>query len=142
MTRFRSSYNKYSNHRFNDSKGQSWDSKLEYDYYHSLYMLERAKKIRNLTRQVRIKLGKSTECKGHYVADFVYYDIDKGIWIVCDVKGFETDVFKLKLKWVLDMYSNFDFQIVKGKNNIITHIPFSTDGIDFSEYMSSKYGYN
>lgn len=32
------------------------------------------------------------------------------------MKGFETDVFKSKLKWVLDMCSHFIFHIVKGKN--------------------------
>lgn len=139
MIRFRSGYNKYGNHRFNDSNGNSWDSKLEFDYYHNLAMLEKAKKISNLKRQVRIKLGSSKECKVHYVADFVYYDNHSHKWIICDVKGFETDVFKVKLKWVLDMYSNFDFHIVKGRNaKIETHLPFGENGIDFGEYIKSK----
>ena len=68
--------------------------------------------ISHLKKQVRIKLGKSKECKVYYIADFVFYDnIDK-IWVVADSKGVATDTFKVKLKWLLDTYSNFRFDLV------------------------------
>lgn len=41
-----------------------------------------------------------------YKADFKYFDNNKKIWIVEDVKGFKTDVYKLKKKMFLFKYGN------------------------------------
>lgn len=108
-------YNKFGNHKVKTSKGTTFDSKAEFDYYGYLVLLEKGKKINSLARQVPIRLGNDPKCP-KYIADFVYYSIESNQWIICDVKGFETPEFKIKLKWLLDKYDGFLFNIVKGKN--------------------------
>lgn len=103
-------YNKFKNKRVKNNLG-NFASKLEYKHFLLLKAKEQKGDISHLKKQVRIKLGRSKECKVYYVADFVYYDnIDK-IWVVMDSKGKPTDTFKVKYKWVLDTYSNFRFDI-------------------------------
>ena len=115
-------YNKFKNHRVKNILG-SFDSKLEYKHFLLLKAKEQKGEITHLKRQVRIKLGRSKECKVYYIADFVYYDnIDK-IWVVADSKGVATDTFKVKLKWLLDTYSNFRFDIAYA-NKIESYYPY------------------
>ena len=90
----------------------SFASKLEYKHFLLLKAKEQKGDISHLKKQVRIKLGRSKECKVYYVADFVYYDNINKIWVVMDSKGVATDTFKVKLKWLLDSYSNFRFDLV------------------------------
>ena len=103
-------YNKFKNHKVKNILG-SFDSKLEYKHFLLLKAREQKGEISTLKRQVRIKLGRSKECKVYYIADFVYYDNINKIWVVMDSKGKPTDTFKVKYKWVLDCYSNFRFDI-------------------------------
>ena len=103
-------YNKFKNKRVKNNLG-NFASKLEYKHYLLLKAKEQKGEITTLKRQVRIKLGKSKECKIYYVADFVFYDNIEKIWVVMDSKGKPTDTFKVKYKWVLDTYSNFRFDI-------------------------------
>ena len=115
-------YNKFKNHRVKNILG-NFASKLEYKHFLLLKAKEQKGDISHLKKQVRIKLGRSKECKVYYVADFVYYDnIDK-IWVVMDSKGKPTDTFKVKYKWVLDTYSNFRFDIAYA-NNIESYYPY------------------
>ena len=115
-------YNKFKNHRVKNILG-SFDSKLEYKHYLLLKAKEQKGDISHLKRQVRIKLGRSKECKVYYVADFVFYDnIDK-IWVVADSKGVATDTFKVKLKWLLDSYSNFRFDLIYN-NKLESYYPY------------------
>ena len=115
-------YNKFKNHRVKNILG-SFQSKLEYKHYLLLKAKEQKGDISHLKKQVRIKLGRSKECKVYYVADFVYYDnIDK-IWVVMDSKGKPTDTFKVKYKWVLDTYSNFRFDIAYA-NKLESYYPY------------------
>lgn len=103
-------YNKFKNKRVKNNLG-NFASKLEYKHFLLLKAKEQKGDISHLKKQVRIKLGRSKECKVYYIADFVFYDnIDK-IWVVMDSKGKPTDTFKVKYKWVLDTYSNFRFDI-------------------------------
>ena len=104
-------YNKFKNKRVKNNLG-NFDSKLEYKHFLLLKAREQKGEISTLKRQVRIKLGKSKECKVYYVADFVFYDNIENIWVVMDSKGVATDTFKVKLKWLLDSYSNFRFDLV------------------------------
>ena len=104
-------YNKFKNHRVKNILG-SFDSKLEYKHFLLLKAKEQKGEITTLKRQVRIKLGRSKACKVYYIADFVYYDNIEKIWVVMDSKGVATDTFKVKLKWLLDSYSNFKFNLV------------------------------
>lgn len=115
-------YNKFKNHRVKNILG-SFDSKLEYKHFLLLKAREQKGEIISLKRQVRIKLGRSKECKVYYIADFVYYDnIDK-IWVVADSKGVATDTFKVKLKWLLDCYSSFRFDLIYN-NKLESYYPY------------------
>lgn len=115
-------YNKFKNKRVKNNLG-NFASKLEYKHFLLLKAKEQKGDISHLKKQVRIKLGRSKECKVYYVADFVFYDnIDK-IWVVMDSKGKPTDTFKVKYKWVLDTYSNFRFDIAYA-NKIESFYPY------------------
>ena len=103
-------YNKFKNKRVKNNLG-NFASKLEYKHFLLLKAKEQKGDISHLKKQVRIKLGKAKECKVYYVADFVFYDNIENIWVVMDSKGKPTDTFKVKYKWVLDIYSNFRFDI-------------------------------
>ena len=115
-------YNKFKNHKVKNILG-SFDSKLEYKHFLLLKAREQKGDISHLKKQVRIKLGRSKECKVYYIADFVYYDNINKIWVVMDSKGKATDTFKVKYKWVLDCYSNFRFDIVYA-NKIESFYPY------------------
>ena len=104
-------YNKFKNHRVKNILG-NFASKLEYKHFLLLKAKEQKGDISHLKTQVRIKLGNAKECKVYYIADFVYFDnIDK-IWVVADSKGVATDTFKVKLKWLLESYFNFRFDLI------------------------------
>ena len=128
-------YNKYKNKKITNIYG-TFDSKLEALHYDRLLLLERAKKIKNLIRQVRIKLGKNEKCKIAYVADFVFYDLEKSEWVVADSKGIETDTFKVKKAWLLDNYFNFRFEVIY-RNKTETYTPFNSCGIDFDFFIKN-----
>lgn len=115
-------YNKFKNKRVKNNLG-NFASKLEYKHYLLLKAKEQKGEINSLKKQVRIKLGKSKECKIYYVADFVFYDNIEKIWVVMDSKGKPTDTFKVKYKWVLDTYSNFRFDIAYA-NKIESFYPY------------------
>lgn len=124
-------FNKYKNQKVKTSVG-TFDSKLELKHYNELVLREKAKQINQLKRQVRIKLGKNA--KVHYVADFVFFDLSLGEWVIVDSKGFQTEAFKLKLKWLLDTYSNFRFELWKNKNREVFY-PFDENNADFYEFI-------
>ena len=115
-------YNKFKNHRVKNVLG-SFASKLEYKHYLLLKAKEQKGDISHLKTQVRIKLGRSKDCKVYYVADFVFYDNIENIWVVMDSKGKPTDTFKVKYKWLLDTYSNFRFDIAYA-NKIESYYPY------------------
>ena len=115
-------YNKFKNKRVKNNLG-NFASKLEYKHYLLLKAKEQKGEITTLKRQVRIKLGNAKECKVYYVADFVYYDNIENIWVVMDSKGVATDTFKVKLKWLLDSYSHFRFDLVYN-NKLESYYPY------------------
>lgn len=86
---------KYKNTRVKNSYG-SFDSIGEFKRFLYLTDLEREGKISNLKRQIKFPLTVGTEHICDYRADFTY-DRD-GKPVVEDYKGFETDVFKIKMK--------------------------------------------
>ena len=89
--------------------GERFDSKKEFIRYQELLLLQRAGKISNLERQVKIPLlpsqkdenGKVIERAVTYIADFVYFDIEQNKTIVEDTKGFKTPEYILKRKMML-----------------------------------------
>lgn len=97
---------KYGNQKVTD-KGITFDSKAEHKRWCYLVMLQKAKEIRDLQRQVPFELipalarprgGK--ERPTHYIADFTYTD-KAGNQVVEDVKGAVTPEFRLKRKLML-----------------------------------------
>lgn len=97
--------------------GKEFDSKKEGNRYKELRLLERAGEISNLELQPRFLLQDSFKKNGRtfrkieYVADFKY--IENGKTIVEDVKGMQTDVFKLKHKIFEKVYPDLELRIIK-----------------------------
>ncbi len=94
-----------------------FDSVRESQRYKELKLLERAGEISNLELQPRFLLQDSFKKNGRtfrkieYVADFKY--IENGKTIVEDVKGMQTDVFKLKHKIFEKVYPDLKLRIIK-----------------------------
>ena len=94
-----------------------FDSTKEAKRYRELKLLEMAGEISNLELQPRFLLQESFKKNGktyrkiEYVADFKY--IEKGKTIVEDVKGIQTDVFKLKHKLFEKKYPDLELRIIK-----------------------------
>lgn len=82
-----------------------FDSRKEYRRWQELLLLEKAGVIKGLRRQVKYELLPRVPGKWprpvNYIADFVYHEGKKEV--VEDVKGYKTDVYKLKkrLMWVV-----------------------------------------
>lgn len=87
--------------------GITFDSKAEAKRYQELKLLERAGVITDLELQPKfVILPKHKDIEGKtvremsYFADFSYFDIEKGKYVIEDVKGVKTAVYKLKKKLV------------------------------------------
>lgn len=109
------SYNKYGNKK-TEIDGYKFDSLREKNRYCELKLLVKAKKIYQLDLQPRFELQRGFEDglgkkhrKIEYVADFAYLDANKGKFIVEDVKGMKTEVYKLKKKLFLYKFPNYIF---------------------------------
>ena len=87
--------------------GIRFASKAEARRYQELKALERAGKIANLVLQPSYPLHGGVA----YRADFAY-DQD-GRRVVEDVKGYETQVFRIKAKLFRADYPDLDFRIVR-----------------------------
>ena len=96
--------------------GIKFDSKAEAERYAELKLLERGNVITDLTLQPEFELipafrknGK-TYRKTTYRADFMYFDVEKGKYVIEDVKGYLTDVFKLKRKMFEFKYPQYEIK--------------------------------
>jgi len=84
--------------------GYTFDSIKEKNYYIKLKLLEKAGKIKELELQKEYelqpsyKLNNKTSRKITYRADFTYKTTEDNKIHVIDVKGFRTDVYRLKKK--------------------------------------------
>ncbi len=106
--------------KYNNKKTQIdmyvFDSAKEAKRYKELKLLERAGEISNLELQPHFLLQDSFKKNGRtyrkieYVADFKY--IEKGKIIVEDVKGIQTDVFKIKHKLFEKIYPELELKII------------------------------
>ena len=88
-----------------------FDSLKEAKYFDKFLLLAKAKKITELTLQPKFLLLDTLRVEGHktmamrsYIADFKY--IENGQTIVVDVKGFKTDIYKLKKHLFLAKYGH------------------------------------
>lgn len=97
--------------------GEEFDSKKEGNRYKELKLLLKAGKISNLELQPRFLLQDGFKKNGRtfrkieYIADFKY--IENGKTIVEDVKGMQTDVFKIKHKIFEKVYPDLELKIIK-----------------------------
>lgn len=91
--------------------GIVFDSKKEAKRYTVLRSLQESGYIKDLKLQVPFELipKQSGERAVKYVADFAYYDLEKEISVVEDVKGYKTDVYKLKRKLFKYRYPEYTF---------------------------------
>ena len=94
-----------------------FDSIQESKRYKELKLLLRAGKISDLELQPHFLLQESFKKNGktyrkiEYIADFKY--IENGKTIVEDVKGIQTDVFKIKHKLFEKKYPELELRIIK-----------------------------
>jgi len=95
---------KYNNRKIT-YQGLTFDSKKEFEYYLILKDKEKRGLVFNIKRQVPLEIQPAfTDKTGvkHraiiYKADFVYTDRLTGTERYIDVKGFKTEVYKLKKK--------------------------------------------
>lgn len=88
-----------------------FDSTKEAKRYNDLKLLEKVWEISHLKLQPKFLLQESfkydwkTEKRISYIADFSYCDIHWNV-IIEDVKGFKTDIYKIKRKLFLFKYWN------------------------------------
>ena len=96
--------------------GITFDSQKEKNHYIGLKVLERAGEIKDLELQKVFELQPSFKKNGityrkiTYKADFCYFNIKEGKYIVEDVKGFKTEVYKLKKKIFEYVYKDYELK--------------------------------
>lgn len=94
-----------------------FDSIAESRRYKELKLLERAGEITDLKLQPKFLLQESFKKNGktfrkiEYIADFQY--IENGKTIVEDVKGMQTEAFKIKHKLFEKKYPDLELRIIK-----------------------------
>lgn len=97
--------------------GIKFDSMAEGRRYKELKLMQRAGIIKELELQPKFLLQESFKKNGktykkiEYIADFKY--TEKGKTVIEDVKGKETEVFKLKHKLFEYKYKNLELKLVK-----------------------------
>lgn len=97
--------------------GYVFDSIQESERYKELKLLLKAGEIQDLELQPHFLLQEGFKKKGktykkiEYIADFKY--IENGKIVVEDVKGMQTDVFKLKHKIFEKNYPELELRIIK-----------------------------
>lgn len=82
-----------------------FDSVKEFEYYLLLKDREKRGEIRHINRQYKIEIQPAfIDRQGNkiqaitYLADFYFYDKTLKAWRIIDVKGFKTEIYKLKKK--------------------------------------------
>lgn len=108
--------NKYKNQKIQIDR-YVFDSVAEGRRYRELSLLERAGEIKELQLQPKFLLQEAFKKNGktyrkiEYIADFMYKE--NGKIIVEDVKGMQTDVFKIKHKLFEKKYPDLELKIIK-----------------------------
>jgi hypothetical protein len=99
---------KFGRSKFGNIKAQhdgiTYHSKFERDYAAQLDLRKKAKDILDWRRQVRIPLEVNGYLIANYYIDFVI-DHNDGSTEYVEVKGFETDVWRMKWKLFESLYS-------------------------------------
>lgn len=87
-------------------EGIKFDSKKEAQRYLDLRLLEKSGEITNLALQIPYTLIDKSKYgrKIVYLADFVYYSPKDRKTIVEDVKGYKTQIYKMKKRLLAEKY--------------------------------------
>lgn len=102
--------NKYGNIKTHTEHGFLFDSKLESAGYGYLLLLQQNKEIKNIRVKPNITL---TEAKIRMIPDFVAFHIEMGQDVYYELKGFETDVWRIKLR-LWKVYGPGPLQVIRG----------------------------
>jgi hypothetical protein len=93
--------------------GRTYDSEAEARYCEGLILREKAGEIGGLEFQRRFQvLGPKGELVCTYKADAAFWDHTEDRFRVVDVKGVETDVFKLKKK-MMRAFLGIEVEVIK-----------------------------
>lgn len=93
-------------------------SKREMKRYQELELLARAGKVKDLVLQPEYELIPAYVYQGKrrppvlYRADFRYWDCEKNCIVIEDVKGYATDIFKLKMRLFEYRYPELEVLLV------------------------------
>lgn len=114
---------KFKNKRY-QLDGISFMSKAEAAYYwFHIKPREKVGDINNLVLQPRIRceIGGQKICD--YIADFSFFDRQeegqhgqRGCQVVIEVKGYKTDVYRLKIKLVHALYPGMKIKVIEAKD--------------------------
>lgn len=96
-----------------------FDSIKEANRYRELVLLEMAGEVTNIIVHPKYELQPAFSKNGKsyraisYEANFQYKDLTTGKLVVEDVKGFETEVWKIKQKIFLYHFPGVDFRVLR-----------------------------
>ncbi|MCM3651306.1 DUF1064 domain-containing protein [Metabacillus litoralis] len=113
----------------------TFDSKSEAQYYQQLKWLQQAKQIKSFKLQPKFLLQEAFKKNGktfrkiEYIADFEIHNLDGSIEVV-DVKGVETEAFKIKRKLFEKLYPH--------NLSLITYEPAFGGWIELEELKKLK----
>ena len=85
-------------------------------YYQQLKLMQRQGLIKDIKLQVKFELqpkykkNNKTIRAINYIADFTYFDVNKGKTIIVDTKGYRTEVYKLKKKIFEYVYPDLEIK--------------------------------
>lgn len=117
---YTSHFNKYKNHR-TEIDGIVFASSSEAQYYVDMRELQLMGVVEKIERQVKYEIQPAFVKNGvkfgkiDYVADFrITYQT--GVIEIVEIKGFETDVWKLKHKLFEYKYPDLTIKVINSKN--------------------------
>lgn len=98
--------------------GQTFDSQREANRWWDLRWLEKDGQISQLERQVPFELAPAVNLYGErrkktalrYVADFRYFDVKAGHFVVEDAKGYESPISRIK-RHLMKSVHNIDVRL-------------------------------
>lgn len=107
---------RYRKNKYGNYKVGGCDSKKEFRRKRELTLLQAAGEIKNLEEQKSFVLQEGFQAQSGkklrpitYIVDFYYFDCAKNCWVAEDVKGFKTDVYKIKAKLFQFRYPEITF---------------------------------
>jgi hypothetical protein len=98
------------------SEGVMHQSRAESRRCTELHLMQKGGLIRDLQAhpQARFRLDVGGVHICSYLADFVYFDNERNVEVVEDVKGFQTELSKFKLK-LMEAVRGVTVELVRGK---------------------------